>query len=82
MATNEKQDGYNNNDSSTTQKNTSIKADAIIPPSDRFSLLNRLIMRDLNRKTEHPVFSLYTKNDITRYLAKPYEYEKQFINSN
>ena len=77
MAVNEKQDCYNNNDSSTTQKNTSIKADAIIPPSDRFSLLNRLIMRDLNRKTEHPVFSLYTKNDITRYLAKPYEYEKQ-----
>ena len=45
--------------------------------SSKFALLNRLITRDLNNNTNTPVFSLYSKDDITTYLANPYKYEKQ-----
>ncbi len=45
--------------------------------SDRFAILNRLITRDLNRNPNAPAFSLFTKDDIAKYLANPYKYEKQ-----
>lgn len=45
--------------------------------SEKFALWNRLIMRDLNQYTGAPTFSLYTKDDIAKYLANPYRYEKQ-----
>lgn len=45
--------------------------------SDRFATLNRLIMRDLNNNTNTPTFSLYSKDDIQRYLTNPYKYEIQ-----
>lgn len=45
--------------------------------SERFALLNKLIMRDLNNNRSAPTFSRYSKDDITRYLANPYRYEKQ-----
>lgn len=45
--------------------------------SRKFANLNKLITRDLNNNTNVPVFSLYTKDDITTYLSNPYRYEKQ-----
>lgn len=45
--------------------------------SEKFSLLNHLITRDLNNDTSKPTFSLYSKSDIQRYLTNPYTYEKQ-----
>ncbi len=45
--------------------------------SSKFAVLNKLITRDLNNNTSTPTFSLYTKDDITSYLANPYTYEKQ-----
>ena len=45
--------------------------------SSKFAALNKLITRDLNNNTSTPTFSLYTKDDITSYLANPYTYEKQ-----
>ena len=40
-------------------------------------MLNRLVLRDLNNYTNVPTFSLFTKDDIARYLTNPYRYEKQ-----
>lgn len=45
--------------------------------SSKFAALNRLITRDLNNNTNTPTFSLYSKDDITKYLSNPYTYEKQ-----
>lgn len=45
--------------------------------SGRFALMNRLITRDINNNTSTPTFSRYSKDDITRFLANPYRYEKQ-----
>lgn len=42
-----------------------------------FAMLNKLITRDLNNNTTKPTFSLYTKDDINKYLSNPYTYEKQ-----
>ena len=40
--------------------------------SRKFAMLNRLILRDLNNYTNAPTFSLFTKDDIARYLTNPY----------
>ena len=45
--------------------------------SSRFAILNRLITRDLNNYKTAPVFSLFKKDDIAKYLSNPYRYEKQ-----
>lgn len=45
--------------------------------SRKFAEMNKLITRDLNKIRRSPVFSLYTKDDIARYLANPYKFEKQ-----
>jgi len=45
--------------------------------SGRFSALNKLIMRDLNGTYATPSFSLYSKDDITRYLQNPQRYEAE-----
>lgn len=45
--------------------------------SEKFALWNRLIMRDLNKYINAPTFSLFTKDDIAKYLSNPYRYEKQ-----
>ena len=58
--------------SSDTTKVTTLDSQ-----SERFALLNKLIMRDLNNNRSAPTFSRYSKDDITRYLANPYRYEKQ-----
>lgn len=45
--------------------------------SERFAVLNKLITRDLNKNSSSPTFSLYSKDDITKFLSNPYTYEKQ-----
>lgn len=45
--------------------------------SKRFAILNHLITRDLNNNINVPTFSLYTKDEINKYLSNPYKYEKQ-----
>ncbi len=46
--------------------------------SSRFAVLNKLITRDLkNEYKSVPTFSLYTKDNITKYLSNPYRNEKQ-----
>ena len=45
--------------------------------SEKFALLNHLITRDLNNNPAAPTFSLFSKDEISRYLSNPYKYEKQ-----
>ena len=45
--------------------------------SSKFSLLNKLITRDLNNNTNSPTFYKYSKDEIALYLSNPYKYEKQ-----
>lgn len=87
MAKNKSRAGYNRNRNRNQpqhnkQNNQSYSGktsniDGMVKISDRFALLNRLITRDLNRNTNAPTFSLYSKDDITTYLSNPYKYEKQ-----
>ena len=51
------------------------KHDPLVLP-ERFSEVSKMITRDLNRYTNTPTFKLFKKNDITRYLSNPYQYEK------
>lgn len=62
-------------DAQSGKNNTEIEG--MIGISNRFAMLNRLIMRDLNKNTVTPTFYLYSKNDIQLYLQNPYKYEKQ-----
>lgn len=57
-------------------KNNFIPAD-MIGLSSKFAIINKLITRDLNGNTVSPTFTLYSKDDITKYIANPYRYEKQ-----
>ena len=45
--------------------------------SRRFAALNHLITRDLNNNPSSPVFTLYTRENITEYLKDPAKNEKQ-----
>ena len=45
--------------------------------SGKFAYINKLITRDLNNNRNTPIFSLYSKDDIVKYLSNPYRYEKQ-----
>ena len=38
---------------------------------ERFKVLNRLIMRDLNRRDYRPTFKKYSKEDILKFLEDP-----------
>lgn len=64
-------------------KKHGIKQDPADVPGDsigiskKFAILNRLITRDLNKYINQPTFSLYTKDDIAKYLSNPYKYEKE-----
>ena len=49
--------------------------------SSKFAVLNKLITRDLNNDRTKPTFTLYTKDDITKYLSDPSRYEKQLRNA-
>lgn len=43
--------------------------------SNKFAMINKLITRDLNNNVNTPTFSLFSKDDITKYLSNPYTYE-------
>lgn len=45
--------------------------------SSKFAALNRLTTRDLNNNTNTPKFSVYSRDDIQKYISNPYQYEKQ-----
>lgn len=45
--------------------------------SSKFAMINKLITRDLNNYRNKPTFSRYTKDDITKYLSNPYQYQKE-----
>ena len=79
MAKSKSQVGYSQRQSTKNlpHNNKPQNIDGMVAISDRFALLNRLITRDLNNNTNTPTFSLYSKDDITTYLANPYKYEKQ-----
>lgn len=47
----------------------------------RFSVINRMILRDLNGTMQSPSFFLYTKDQITTYLKDPYKNEKYLRNA-
>lgn len=49
----------------------------LIAITSKFALLNKLITRDLNQNPQNPVFRLFSKDDITKFLTNPYQYEKQ-----
>lgn len=49
----------------------------LIGLSGKFASISKLITRDLNNNTQTPTFTLYSKDDITSYIANPYTYEKQ-----
>ena len=79
--------GNTQRDTNKNKKNLSEKQDiaqerkqdidGAVSISERFALLNHLITRDLNNNRNTPTFSLYTKDDISKYLSNPYKYEKQ-----
>lgn len=56
---------------------SSVDVSSLIGISNKFAILNRLITRDLNNNISVPTFSLYSKDDIQKYLSNPYKYEKQ-----
>lgn len=74
---------------STTHSMSAPAAVPAMPPKDigdvkkmfrvpeRFAVLNKLITRDLNGRYSTPTFTRYTKDDITRYLENPYQYQEQ-----
>lgn len=64
---------------SSSQKNVKDEngIERMFRVSDRFAVLNKLITRDLNGNYSTPTFSLYTKDDINKYLQNPYNYEQQ-----
>lgn len=44
---------------------------------ERFALLNKMILRDLNGRDQAPTFAKYTRDDIQKYIANPFQYENQ-----
>lgn len=61
----------------TTNKRGTDEVPGLIGISEKFAFMNKLILRDLNKYHNSPTFSLYTKDDIVKYLSNPYRYEKQ-----
>ena len=37
----------------------------------KYSTISRLVTRDLNNLRSSPTFTLYTKDDITKYVGNP-----------
>lgn len=64
-----------------TDKTVGINASQDVPGyigiSGKFAALNKLITRDLNNNSSTPTFSVYSKDDIQKYLSNPYTYEQQ-----
>lgn len=53
----------------------------VIRLPDRFAVINRMIMRDVNKNGPAPTFYLYNKDQISEYLKNPYRYEKNLRNA-
>ena len=49
----------------------------MIGSPERFAAINRLVMRDLNKRNPDVPFGRYTKADIQRFLNKPSHHSKQ-----
>ena len=79
MAEEKKQPGAD----SVKQENAEYSNGADVFPTDmiaisrRFAALNKLIRRDLNSVDYAPIFPLYKKDNIQKYLTNPYRFEKQ-----
>ena len=48
----------------------------LIGISNKFAIVNKLITRDPNDTKNNPTFSLFTKDNISKYLTNPYINEK------
>lgn len=48
---------------------------------ERFSVVNKMILRDLNKNGSAPTFYLYTKDDIASFLKNPYTNEQKLRNA-
>lgn len=48
---------------------------------ERFSVINKMIMRDLNKNGSSPTFYLYTKDEIASFLKNPYSNEQKLRNA-
>ena len=60
-----------------TRGSTQNELEGLIGANERFALWNRLILRDLNKYSNIETFTLYSKDDVAKYLANPSKYEKQ-----
>lgn len=56
------------------------RTDAIKMPQN-FKALNRVVMRDLNRRVDTPLFRKYTKEQILEFLTNPYKYQNYLIDA-
>ena len=63
------------------EKNIEFRFGDTVRFPEKFSTSNRMVMLDLNNNRSTPRFYLYTKDDITRYVKNPYQYEKQLRNA-
>ena len=67
----------NDNSGARTVSDAKSQTPGYIGISKKFAALSRLIMRDLNNNQAVPTFTLYTKDQITKFLSNPSKYEKQ-----
>lgn len=72
-------DGAIPNNNSVHNKNMSL--DNMFHMPQRFSTMNKLILRDLNSASSSPTFYLYSKDKITEFLQNPYTNEKNIRNA-
>ena len=58
-----------------------VKSDSVkafdFDMSKKYMSLTKLITRDLNNYRNAPTFTLYSKDDINKYLSNPYKFQKQ-----
>lgn len=57
-----------------SQQEFSFAGTARVP--ERFALLNRLVLRDLNSRDNAPTFYKYSRDNIQTYLSNPYANQK------
>jgi len=81
VARNKRGRAYGNPPARQADQNLPSVTDAGLGDLEKLSLtykqMARLILRDLNEsKTQTPVFSVYSKNDIIKFLSNPYQNAK------
>lgn len=70
-----------NTENNNSAKSGNFNINNMINLPERFSAINKLVLRDLNSNTSAPRFYLYSKDDITKYLQNPYSYEENLRNA-